>query len=219
MKRFTIRLKREYKLIALALILLFIGLGFVIYLSEDQSRVVANQPKTIDEVAADFANGKKEGAIKTAESMLLKNPEDEALKNKLAAFYFQAGLYEKFLEFISKHNLSGGAIFNMAAKVYQAKSDTDKVREYYQKAIEADKDVAQYYLNYSAYFQSLGEYQAAFDCIKSGIVSNSRSASLLISAASLSIKLNDKKQAKSYASTALEVDPENAQAKAILESI
>lgn len=218
MKRLTLKLKREYKLAAVALILLFLGLGFIVYVSEDRTEVIANQPRSIGDVAAMYASGQKEEAIRLAEAMLLKSPTDLTIQTKLATFYFQSAKYDQFLSFVEQQKLESGNVYNMMAKTYQTKGDIARAKEYYVKAIESDPKFSQYYLNYSAYLQSIDDKESALSYILNGLEENPRSTTLLIAAASLSLKLGNKDRARDFSLRALEIDPENTQAKSILES-
>lgn len=201
----------------LCLAVLVIGAGWFLY--KGQINKFDVEGKTITDVILMFDNGQKQEAIELAEDILAHDPNNEELQKKLAILYYQNGDKDKFMTFVSDHNIQNYIIFNMMANIYKDRGENDQAEENYKKAIDSNQKSIQGYVTLSAYYQANGHLDLALQTLKNGLLNNNNSVTLLISAASVSIKAGEKDQAKDYLNKVLSISPDNEQAKAILNSI
>lgn len=199
----------------LGVILIIIIIAAIIIYSYHRNGI-EKESSTLSDVVSLFDNGNQQEAIATLEGIIERNPSDSDAKNRLAMYYYQAKDYDKFLSFVQENNLDSSTISNMMANVYAAKQDKENAVKYYQLAINQSPKSTQNYVNFSAYYQTLGDYQSALDVLKSGLIISPNSNTLLNSAASVCLKMGNEDEAVQYAQRVLADDPENAQANAII---
>ncbi len=214
MQNFLKKVRENKKIIALSLSLVLMVLAMVVIFNN----------KTTDtdlphEAMTMFENGEKDEAIKIVESYIKDNPNDVAAKNELAMMYFQDSQYDKLIQLEDKYQLNSANFFNMLAATYQLRNEPEKSEIYYRKAIAADSTNPRVYINFSAFYQSLGKTQQALEVLEDGLGPDHKNTTLLISAASVSLKLNDTQRAQGYLKEALDIEPKNAQAQTMLSQI
>ncbi len=209
------RINKSYLYLAIICLTLIIS---IIWQKNDAKRSVEDQ-KSINDASVMYDSGQKLEAIDLAREILAQNPNNKEVQIKLARFYYQNNDYDNYLKFVSESSLHDSTIYNMAANIYQDRGDDLKAEEYFRKAIEANRKNVQSYINLSAYFQSRGKLDKAVQILNEGMIQDSKSTLLLISAASVSIKSKQQEAAKEYLNTVLQIDPENTQAKTMLGSL
>jgi tetratricopeptide (TPR) repeat protein len=171
------------------------------------------------EAAIMFERGEKDKATKILEKYSKNNPNNINVKNELAKMYFQSADYEKFIQFVEENKLSTAYIYSMLASACQITGKLEKSEEYYNKAIKANPVNAKQYINFSAYYQSVGATQKALDILEKGLKSGAKGVALLVTAASVSIKLDNTEKAEFFLKEAQSIDPKNAQVQTMLNRI
>lgn len=184
----------------------------------DQSNIT-EQANDLSSAISMFDQGKKDEAIKSLELFHKENPEDKAIRDRLAYFYFQNKNYDQFLEYFKEEKLDSAILNNMAASIYKDKGDNEKAIEFYNLAIKASPQNYSTYVSLAAFYQGADDLSKALETVKQGIDQCPKSTQLRIAVASYSLKLNDKKSARLYLQAALEIDANNAQAKQMLASL
>ena len=166
-----------------------------------------------------FENGKTDEAIAVYEIYVKENQNDTEAKERLAIMYYQSSKYDQFISFTINDNLESATLFVMMANVYLDRNDLQKCEEYYDKALVVNPDNPQYYIDYAAYYQTQGNFNQAAVILERGIKIIPKNSQLLISAASVYLKIKDKEKARAYTNEVLVLEPDNLQAKAILNKI
>ena len=212
----TRKFDNKIKLIVIIfLIALVLTVGFCLR----EQRNGADSEPTMSDAVASFDSGDKNRGIEIVENLLKTDPENSEYKNRLAIYYYQAGRADDFLSYVEKNNLNSSTILNITADIYRSKGDVEKAEAYYRRAITASPKSSQLYINFSAFYQAEGNLAKAREVLLEGVAVNTRSTALYISLSSVSLKLDNKTDARKYANSALEIDPANSQAKAIINSL
>ncbi|OQB06349.1 MAG: Tetratricopeptide repeat protein [bacterium ADurb.Bin212] len=209
---------KKYNIIAalLVVIAVFASLSYVLERSNQQ-------PKSKEEVLS-LANQLYESTDGTAavivmENYLKNNRDDKEIATKLASYYFMQKRYDDFLKIYQENNLESVSLMNMSAAAHQAKGDTDNAIRIYKEAIEKYPRNTQAYVSLSALYQSLSNKTEALAIIEKGLTVLPNSSQLLVTAASVAMKMGDNAVSAAYARRALEIDGDNEQASSILVAV
>lgn len=184
-----------------------------------ESKKVSTEQEVLAQSNQLLDSGEKDQAIALLEQFLINDNDNQRIIYKLTKCYYSNGDYDKFLTFVGDNHLEDSQILNMSATIYQSRSQWDKVEECYKKALAIDPKDNKTYINFAAFYQTRGMYQQALEVVNEGLSGDNQSVSLLVTAASISIKMSQPNPAKNYLNQVMAIDPDNKQASEMLSSI
>ena len=210
------KLKKIYWPLALSIVVL--AAVYLIYVHNPNKQV--NQPDQIDvlsEATMLYNDGDKEGSISLLESRVDSCGECSLEKERLLTYYFKEKRYDEFVQKFSSEVEESASLCNMRAYVAMNDGNDAEAIKYYEKAIEQSPGTASYYINYATFQMNFTQdKKLSIEILKKGIEVIPGSKELLLVAAKFSKDLNDLEGAKSFASSVLEFDPTNQEAKKLL---
>lgn len=205
---------KNLKLLIVTLIITALAVGaYYILVERGQKRV------TLEEALIELESGDKEKAVSDLEKLHKENPGDETVAIHLAQSYLQSSNYSKVIDLSKESEYKSSIMLNVTASAYRAIGDSENAQIYYQKALDSSPTNANGYIVLAAYYQGQGKLSEALSICETGIEKIPSSGKILVTAASIALKLNDTSKAKAYVKKALELEPNNQQAKTIAGEI